>query len=100
MAGDPISFASISLVEIYYLVERRRVQAFVPDRLIEALQAPGTALVLIPLDLDIARAIEGIPRDIGSDMPDRIIAVTALRLNVPLVTRDERIRSLSIPTIW
>ena len=34
------------------------------------------------------------------EMPDWIIAATALALGLPLVTRDLRIRSTSVPTIW
>ena len=53
-----------------------------------------------PLDLGVADSIRGIPRDLVPDMPDRIIAATALHLNLPLVTRDQRIRSAGIGTIW
>jgi predicted nucleic acid-binding protein len=35
------------------------------------------------------------------DMPDRIIAATALNLNLPLVTHDHKILATSvIQTIW
>jgi predicted nucleic acid-binding protein len=34
------------------------------------------------------------------DMPDRIIAATALALDLPLVTRDGKIRAAGIRTIW
>ena len=40
------------------------------------------------------------PRDVVPDMPDRIIAATAVHLGLPLITRDERIRSAGIKTIW
>jgi predicted nucleic acid-binding protein len=33
-------------------------------------------------------------------MPDRIIAVTAIHLNLPLVKRDGKIRSSNVKTIW
>jgi PIN domain nuclease of toxin-antitoxin system len=33
-------------------------------------------------------------------MPDRVIAATALFHGVPLVTRDAKIRSCGIATIW
>jgi len=34
------------------------------------------------------------------DMPDRMIAATAARLGLPLVTRDRQIQSAGIATIW
>jgi predicted nucleic acid-binding protein len=34
------------------------------------------------------------------EMPDRIIAATAIHLGVPLVTRDRRLQSAGIQTIW
>jgi predicted nucleic acid-binding protein len=35
------------------------------------------------------------------DMPDRIIAATALSLSLPLVTRDAKIQAVTtIQTIW
>jgi PIN domain nuclease of toxin-antitoxin system len=33
-------------------------------------------------------------------MPDRIIAATANHLNLPLVTRDRKIRSSKVKTVW
>lgn len=34
------------------------------------------------------------------DMPDRIIAGTALHLKLPLITRDHKIQLSQIDTIW
>jgi predicted nucleic acid-binding protein len=45
------------------------------------------------LDTAVAEAVRTIPRDIVPDMPDRIIAATAVRLNAELVTRDRRLHS-------
>jgi predicted nucleic acid-binding protein len=33
-------------------------------------------------------------------MPDRIIAATALRLGLPLISRDHRIQLSEVSTIW
>ena len=41
-----------------------------------------------------------VSRDVVPDMPDGIIAATALHLGLPLVTRDQRIQSAGIKTIW
>jgi predicted nucleic acid-binding protein len=41
-----------------------------------------------------------INRDSIPDMPDRIIAATALHLGVPLISRDAKIRASNIATVW
>jgi len=56
---------------------------------------------LIELTREIADEIENIPRSIVPDMPDRIIAATALFLNLALISSDSGIAKLtSIQTIW
>jgi PIN domain nuclease of toxin-antitoxin system len=99
-AGDSIYVASISLVEVLYLVEKGRLPQTALDRLHEFLADVNGALVLAPLDLGVARAMQGIPRDMVPDMPDRIIAATALHLNLPLVTRDTALHAAPITTVW
>ena len=41
-----------------------------------------------------------IPRSQVPELPDRIIAATALHLDVPLVTRDHTIQGAPVQTIW
>ena len=52
------------------------------------------------MDDAVARAVSGVPRDTVPDMPDRIIAATAVHLDLPLVSRDGRIRMTGIEVIW
>lgn len=100
-ANNPIYVAAISLVEMTYLVERGRIPSEAFERLVEQLTDHSSGLILVPLDLAIAQSLRQIPRDIVPDMPDRIIAATAQHLNLPLITRDLRIRALkTIQTIW
>lgn len=100
-AGDPIYIAAISLVEVTYLVERGRIPLEAFDLLVEQLTDASSALIVVPLDLAIAQTLRQIPRDIVPEMPDRIIAATAQHLNLPLITRDLRIRALTtIQIIW
>src|SRR3954471_909256 len=77
-AGDPILIPAISLVELTYLVEKGRVPAEARQRLVDALADPDGPYELAPLDGRVAAAVESIDRSVVPDMPDRIIAATAL----------------------
>ena len=99
-SGDPIVVASISVVELIYLVENGRLPVGALGVLREALASPSFGLVPAPLDLRVADALPLISREDVPDMPDRVIAAKALALRLPLVTRDGKIRSSGIETIW
>ena len=99
--GYSIYVSAISVVELGYLVERYRLPEEAFEQLINALSDPDTGLAIAPLDLITAQTLRQIPRDVVPDMPDRIIAATALSLSLPLVTRDAKIQALTtIQTIW
>ena len=95
-----VLISAVTLVEITYLVERARLSDDAPKRLWEAIRSPKPQIVVVSIDEAVAEAVERIPRDVVPDMPDRIIAATALHLQRPLVTCDEKIRSSSVTTIW
>jgi len=59
----------------------------------------ASSILVQAVDENIAEAIHKILRDVVSDMPDRIIAVTALFLGLPLVTRDRRFQAAGIRTM-
>jgi PIN domain nuclease of toxin-antitoxin system len=99
-AGDSILIPSISLVELTYLVEKGRVPAEARRRLVDALAQPGGPYELAPLDRRVADAVELIDRNAVPDLPDRVIAATALSSGVALVSRDGKIRASQIRTIW
>ena len=89
-AGGYLYVPAVSLVELTYLVEKSRLPAIVRTRLAELLDDSESGLVLAPLDRGTADAVARVGRDSVPDMPDRIIAATALHLHLPLVTRDRR----------
>ena len=100
-ANEPIYIASISIVEIIYLIEKAKLPKVVLTLLKDALTVYSHIFKLVPLSVDIAEAVAQIPRDVVPDMSDRIIAATALQLNLPLVTSDHKIRATTaIQTIW
>ena len=99
--NNPIYISAISLVEIVYLIEKGRLPSEVLTRIFNALDAPDVGLAVTALDRNISEKLRQIDRAIVPDMPDRIIAATALHLAIPLVTRDNKIQNLTIiQTIW
>lgn len=98
--GHPILVPSICLVELTYLAEKGRLARAARDVLIGAIDHEGDPYELAALDRAVADALEFVPRDEVPDLPDRIIAATAIKFRVPLVSRDRRIRASSVETIW
>ena len=100
-SGGYIFVPAISFVEITYLSEKGRLGANVLPRIDAAMQAAKSVLKPFELTYKITQTLAQIPRQTVPDMPDRIIAATALHLNLPLVTKDRQIQALpSIQTIW
>jgi PIN domain nuclease of toxin-antitoxin system len=99
-AGEFLYVPAICLVELTYLVEKGRLPAIARTRLTDLMDDSESGLVLAPLDRGTADAVARIDRDSVPDMPDRIIAATALNLHLPLVTRDRKIRAADLDTVW
>ncbi len=96
-----IFVSAITIVELIYLIEKRKIPSDVLVELRKVLDDPTTAFRLVELSRKISDEIENIPRLTVPDMPDRIISATALHLNLPLVTKDHKIQKLqNIQTIW
>jgi PIN domain nuclease of toxin-antitoxin system len=95
-----IAVATISLVEIVYLIEKRRLKPEIYPAVRIALADPGQIFTEAVLSVSVADALGEVSRSEIPDMPDRIIAATALQLKVPVISRDGRIRSSALQTIW
>jgi PIN domain nuclease of toxin-antitoxin system len=100
VAGNQIAVSSITLAEVVYLTEKGRVASETWDRLVELLDYSPSPVIEIHVDRMICRRLALIPRSAVPDLPDRIIAATALYLDVPVISRDYRIRTSGITTIW
>ena len=99
-AGNLIHIPSICLVELTYLAEKGRLPSAAREALIEVLDDPAGPCTLVPLDRLVAEALQRIQRTEVPDLPDRIVAATALALQIPLISRDRKIRASQVQTIW
>src|SRR2546421_6612490 len=95
-----VRVSAISVIEAIYLVERKKIPVSALQRLRSALSDANLGLFISPVDAAVADNLEKIPRNIVPDMPDRIIAATALHLGLPLITRDRRLQAAGLETIW
>jgi PIN domain nuclease of toxin-antitoxin system len=96
---DGVSAAAISLWELAWLAERRRISfsGSVESFVRETVSRVG----LSPLTPEIASLAVGFPDFFPKDPADRIIAATALIENRLLVTADDHIRrSELVSTVW
>jgi PIN domain nuclease of toxin-antitoxin system len=92
---------SIVLVECVYLAEKRRIEEERINEVFFRLSRPRYSYKLVQIEVDTILALRSIARTIVPDMPDRIIAATALQLGLPLITKDGRISSLpGLTVIW
>lgn len=98
--SNQIAISSITLVEMVYLIEKGKIPASNFTQLANTMYKPKSALVEIPVELNIARALSRVDSTKIPDMPDRIIAATALNLNVPIISKDGKIRLSGLTTIW
>ncbi len=98
--GDSIILSAISIVEIIYLVDKGKLESSVLDGINALLSDQDSGLIVVPVHLEVARTVALVPREQVPDMPDRIIAATALTMGLPLVTRDAQIQASLVQTIW
>jgi PIN domain nuclease of toxin-antitoxin system len=98
--GNQIGFSSITLAEIVYLTEKNRLPGTTLASILQAISTAGAVLAEVPFDRYIAQSMAQVDRQQIPDLPDRMIAATALYLGVPVISRDRQIQSSSIPSIW
>jgi PIN domain nuclease of toxin-antitoxin system len=98
--GEQIGISSISLIEIVYLVEKDKINHKTFERLLQSLNSDDAVLVELPVTGKIAGRMREVARETVPDMPDRIIAATALELALPIISRDRKIKVSKLETIW
>ncbi|MCA0455737.1 MAG: type II toxin-antitoxin system VapC family toxin [Chloroflexi bacterium] len=98
--GDKIAVSSISFVEMVYLIEKGKIPSSLFSQLVREIHHPDSVFVEIPVTTAVSRAMSKVSSLEVPDMPDRIVTATAVELNVPVISRDGKIRLSSIATIW
>jgi PIN domain nuclease of toxin-antitoxin system len=94
-----LAISAITLWELALLLARGRIHAYgTVESAIEQL-AEGTTI--LPITVEIAALASQFPEDYSRDPADRLIGATARAHGIPLITRDESMRSSPLlRTIW
>lgn len=88
-----IYISAITLVEVNYLTWKPTFPYIgVQDKLVELDADPSEPVKVLPVDVTGALALNSVPKIEVPDMPDRIVAATAVAHRLPLVSADRRIR--------
>jgi PIN domain nuclease of toxin-antitoxin system len=95
-----ILISSISMAELVYLVEKGRLPQDGYDQLAASLGDPEHVFAEAAFTIAIVQAMRQISRTEIPDMPDRMIAATAVYYEVPILSRDRHIRSANVKTVW
>lgn len=82
-----------------YLVEKGRINSSILTDFLDLLQKLESPFRILPVDMDVYRAMQGVPRSSVPDLPDRIIAATAVAHGLLVITRDPKILESGIPVI-
>jgi predicted nucleic acid-binding protein len=95
-----LPFRTISLAEVVYLIEKNRLPPSAYEEPTQALADPEHVFTEAVFTAAIVQARRQVSRAELPDMPDRMVAATAVYFDVPVVSRDRRIRAASLKTVW
>jgi PIN domain nuclease of toxin-antitoxin system len=85
--------SAITLVELNYLAGRKTFPySGVLPRIVSLVTDANEPLEVLPVTLEVALAMDQVPRAEIPDMPDRIVAATAVAHKLPLVSADSDIQ--------
>jgi len=99
-AGTPPALAAISLWEAQMLVEKGLLTLDIPlGYWLPTASAPET-VTLLPMDVEVVLALDGLPKSFHGDPADRIIVATARAHGLALATRDSNIRRSRTVQLW
>jgi PIN domain nuclease of toxin-antitoxin system len=92
-----IAISGVTLMEILYLSERRRISISLEN--LDDLLVQSTNYMVVPIGFEVVKAAAGI--DDVPELHDRRIAGTAAWLGVPILTNDPVLTdSQHVETVW
>jgi PIN domain nuclease of toxin-antitoxin system len=101
--GDVVGVSAFSIVELVYATEKATNPISFDDlnAIKTVLGDPASPFQVIEVDDEIASRVALVPRVSNADPGDRIIVATAEVLDVPLVSSDSKISTMtSLMVIW
>ena len=99
-ARGALCVAAVSLWETQMLHAKGRLTLNRPfDTWIRDAAAANVVQVL-PLDVEVVIALDGLPATFHGDPADRLIVATSRAHKVPLATHDGAIRKSRVTTLW
>ncbi len=99
--SDGIVVSVATLIDLWYVTQTTQGVTTEDLATLRATMVSSPKVDLHPIDVAVTDAAISIPRDALGDPWDRFILATASALDLPLVTRDERIQKAElVETIW
>lgn len=99
-ARGALCVAAVSLWETHMLHAKGRLTLNRPfDTWIRDAAAANVVQVL-PLDVEVVIALDGLPATFHGDPADRLIVATSRAHRIPLATHDGAIRKSRVATLW
>ena len=98
--GDHIGVSAISVAEMVYLIEKGRIPATALTDVQAAVADPKAVLKYVPVDQDIATNMVAILAMRFPIFPTGSSPRPRICNGIPVLTRDGRIRSSNVRSIW
>lgn len=99
-ARGALRLAAVSLWEAQMLHAKRRLTLNRPFDIWIRDAAAANVVQVLPLDVEVVIALDGLPASFHGDPADRLIVATSRAQKIPLATHDAAIRKSRVTTFW
>jgi len=98
---NQIIVPSVAPVEAIFLAQRGQIEGKIAKAMLTLPENPNDSIYIYPLNMAVVEALSRFGPATVPDLPDRIIAATALHLGLPLLTVDSAIKASGlVKTVW